>query len=168
MRILDTSANSESLPTRDPGPSGIVTEFGADYWDAFRIADVRGVRPAAWARACLGGTDAAHRAFGIVVWGLLLGFDLAPPGADGTLVGWQVTTDTEDQFVMDADGSRMTGRMAFVRDGGELSWTTMLRHHSHSGPVVWSALAPVHRAIVPRNLTAARRALARRAPTSEV
>ncbi|HEY4269309.1 MAG TPA: hypothetical protein VGM94_14080 [Galbitalea sp.] len=148
---------------RDVDCLGVVADFGADYWDAFRITGLGGVRPSSWAAASLGAVEVAHRAFGIVVWGGLLGFDLAPRDTDGALVGWQVTADTQDQFFLDADGSRMAGRMAFTRDGDDLVWTTMLRHHSASGPRVWAVLSPVHRAIAPRSLMMARRALAREA-----
>jgi hypothetical protein len=110
----------------------------------------------------LRGADDANGAFSRLVWAGLLGFDLAPRGTPGTLYGWRVTTADQARFVMEADGARMAGRMVFDVEGDAVTWTTLLRFHTLPGRLVWSVAGHAHRAIAPRSLTQARRALASR------
>ncbi|MGA8988626.1 hypothetical protein [Aeromicrobium sp.] len=140
-------------------PPSTVAEFSADYWDAFRISRVAGARPSGWAMSALSGADAANRAFGGLVWHTLMGFELAPRGASGALVGWHIATDTSDKLVLDVDGTRTVGRMTFEHVGSDLLWTTMLRHHGRTGERMWTVLGKAHRVLAPRCLEHARRSL---------
>lgn len=159
MRITLGRLSRGLSASRETRPSPAVAEFGADYWDAFRISSVDGARPSQWAASALSGAEAANRAFGRMVWHTLMAFELAPRGASDALVGWHVTADTPDRLVLDADGSRTAGRMLFEHVGGDVLWTTMLRHHGRSGAVTWSVLGHAHRALAPRCLEHARRSL---------
>lgn len=159
MRIILARPAQQETATRDSDPPSASTEFSADYWDAFRIAGVNGVRPGKWAASALGGAEVANRAFGGLVWHTMMGFELAPRDATDALVGWHISTDAADKFVLDVDGSRTAGRMVFVCDGDDLLWTTMLRHHSRSGAAIWAVLGKAHRALAPRCLEHARRSL---------
>src|SRR3954447_950050 len=136
--------------------SPVVAEFGAEYWDSYAIAAVPGVAPRECARLSLRGADGV---FGPVVWHGLLGFKLAEKQAPGTLVGWSIGRDTEDQYVLDVDGSLMTGRMVFALVNGQIVWTTMLKFHNTRARRTWSIAGNAHRAIAPRVLGGARQAL---------
>lgn len=96
-----------------------------------------------------------------VIWGGVLGFDLADRATRGTFVGWRVTEDVPDRYMMEVAGSRMTGRMVFARTSTGMEWTTMLRFDRATARVVWSAVGRSHREIAPRSLAAARRRLER-------
>ena len=133
-----------------------VAEFGAEDWDSFAIASVPGVAAREWARLSLRGADGV---FGSVVWHRLLGFDLADGATPGTLVGWQIGQDCDDHFVLDVDGSLMTGRMVFAQPDETVVWTTMLRFHNVTARRIWTLAGNAHRAIAPRALSRARRAI---------
>src|SRR4051794_6776900 len=105
-------------------------DFPADYGDAFTVdVDVvPGTTAADWARSSLRGADVAKGAFRTLVWHSVLGFDLAAAGTPGTFVGWQISTDRPEQFVLDADGRLMRGRMVFDLSPSTVTWTTMLSY----------------------------------------
>jgi hypothetical protein len=137
----------------------LVAEFRADYVDAFQIEPVPGATARAWMEASLHGSDAHGGLFRSVVWHGLLRFDLAGPDRDGTAFGWQVSADRHDLVVLDVDGPLAAGRMVFaVAD--ETTWTTMLRfHRRRTAHVLWAAIGPGHRAVVPSCLDRAARHL---------
>jgi len=134
----------------------VVAEFAAEYWDSFAIAAVPAVAPREWARLSLRGADGV---FGSVVWHRLLGFDLAAAATPGTLVGWQISRDSDDEYVLDVDGSLMAGRMVFAFVDNQVVWTTMLKFHNTTARRIWTLAGNAHRAIAPRALSRARRAM---------
>ncbi|MGB8406483.1 MAG: hypothetical protein WCE30_20705 [Mycobacterium sp.] len=135
-------------------------DFPTDYWDSFHIHSGAGSRPAReWARLCLRGAETANRAFSRIAWQGLLGFHLAARGTNGTLVGWRILVDTPTQFVLDADGSRMAGRMVFAVSDTDVEWTTMLHYHSTTGRLLWAIAGTAHRALAPACLNRAGDAL---------
>jgi hypothetical protein len=155
---------AQRQPCRVEPDPGLVTEFGADYADAFTASASARHSAREWAYASLRGAEAAGGAFGRGVWGGLLGFRLATKGTAGTLVGWQVSVDDPNRLVLDADGRLMAGRMTFLVSGTEVTWTTMLRYHRPAARRIWAAAGHAHRALAPRCLRAARHSLGRAAP----
>ena len=97
------------------------------------------------------------------IWHGALGFDLAPAGTPDTFVGWQISTDLPERFVLDADGRLMRGRMVFEVSTAFVTWTTMLAFHRPAGVRVWSIAAHVHRALARELLGRAAATLQRRA-----
>ena len=136
-------------------PEALAAEY--DYSDCFRVAAVPGVSAGEWARATLRGADGT---FSRVVWQGILGFDLTS-GAPGTWVGWPVTEDSPERFVMETGGRLMAGRMVFDVDATEVRWTTSLRYHGATGRLVWATVGAAHRWIAPRTLDGGRRRLLR-------
>jgi hypothetical protein len=136
--------------------------FPADYSDAFSVAAVPGATAAEWARRCLRGADVANGVFRRGVWHAVLGFDLAGAGTADTFVGWQVSADLPERFVLDADGRLMRGRMVFDVSPTTVTWTTMLAFHRASGARTWSVASHVHRALARRLLARAASSLRRR------
>ncbi|UJA19031.1 hypothetical protein HJD18_01635 [Thermoleophilia bacterium SCSIO 60948] len=163
MRTTAGPSRREARPSAT-APSGSsrsahadpIADFGPDYLDRFSVgADPRDLPARDWARRSLAGAEAANAAFGRLVWGGLLGFDL-DRGAPGTMFGWRVTGDSPDELVIDTDGSRMAGRMVFAHFEGELVWTTMLRFHGSAGRRIWGVAGNAHRFIAPRALESAK------------
>jgi len=144
-----------AVATRIDVPKALAAEF--DYSDCFRAAAVPGAAAGDWARATLRGADGP---FSRIVWQGILGFDLTS-GAPGTFVGWPITQDAPERFVMETGGRLMSGRMVFDVDETEVRWTTSLRYHGSIGPVIWAAAGPAHRRIAPRSLEIGRRRLLR-------
>lgn len=130
-------------------------DFAADYADAFTVETGPRMSASEWATACLSGAGAGRGAFATLVWHGLLGFDLAPMGEPGTLVGWRIRSDGEDLFELETDGRLMAGRMRFEVTSTEVTWTTMLRFHRAAAGRIWAAAGPVHRALAPRLLSRA-------------
>jgi hypothetical protein len=130
---------------------------GVDYADCFRVAAVPGASAGDWARATLRGADGA---FSRIVWQGILGFDLTS-GAPGTFVGWPITEDSPERFVMETGGRLMAGRMVFDVDETEVRWTTSLRYDGTIGRVIWAGAGAAHRRIAPRSLEGGRRRLLR-------
>jgi hypothetical protein len=95
------------------------------------------------------------------MWQAALGFDLAAAGTPGTFVGWHISTDLPEQFVLDADGRLMRGRMVFDLSATTVCWTTMLEFRRNVGARIWSVAGHAHRAIAPRLLGQAATSLAR-------
>jgi hypothetical protein len=143
-----------------PEPA-LVADFAADYADAFRMPADDGRTARDWAAASLAGAEVAGGAFARLAWHGLLGFELAPRGTAGTVVGWRVSVDEPQRCVLDVDGRLMAGRIVFALTEGVVTWTTMLRYHRPAAGRVWAVAGHLHRALAPRCLNAARRTLAR-------
>lgn len=157
-RVAMPDLTTDSAPAgRNPGsPPDRVLEFEPDYVDRFAVdAGPHELEPRHLARRALAGAAAANDAFGRLVWGALLGFEL-DRGAPGTMLGWRVSSETATELVLDTDGPRMAGRMVFARSGDELVWTTMLRFHGAAGRRIWALAGNAHRFIAPRALASAR------------
>jgi len=147
-------------------PDRIADGFAPDYGDCFRTVSPVHVDARHWASESLRGAEGGGGVFSRIVWHGLLGFELAPSGSPGTLVGWSVRLDTSRRFELETDGSLMAGRMVFLVGGGEVSWATLLRFHRSRGRVIWAAAGHVHRAVTPRCLHSAGQALTRTSVTT--
>ena len=132
----------------EPDPA-IVTDFDADYADAFRIDGIPGTTAGSWMDASLHGSEAARGLFRTVVWHGLLRFDLAGDLEAETAFGWHISVEEHQRVVLDTDGSLAAGRMVFAATDGTTTWTTMLRYHHPLARYVWAVLGNGHRAIAP-------------------
>jgi len=137
-----------------------VADFPADYWDSFATT-ATGASAQQWARLSLRGAESAGGIFSLLIWQGLLGFNLDTPGAPGTVAGWRIADETPQRVVLDADGRLMQGRMVFEIAGQDTTWTTMIHYHHALARPIWTVASQVHRALVPRCLHGAQRALRR-------
>jgi hypothetical protein len=153
---MDFAASVRRVETTPPW----VNDFGADYWDCFAISGP-GESALEWARLSLRGAEASGGIFSRVVWHGVLGFELTAPNTPGTVVGWWITDSSPTSLVLDTDGRMMAGRMVFQTSEAGATWTTMVRYHHPLARPVWQIAAHAHRALVPRCLMGARRALNR-------
>jgi hypothetical protein len=140
----------------EPPAEALRFQPDCDYADAFALVGAPDAPARGWAAAALGsGGELGQRVFGSLVWHGLLGFDLAAPGTDGTMVGWTVAVDEPDLFVLKTDGRLMTGCMVFAIDGSTVTWTTALHYLSPRAEPIWALAQRVHRALAGRLLTRA-------------
>jgi hypothetical protein len=158
-------AHSTYPVTRITTAPAALTDFPADYWDCFTTPAMHGGADQ-WARTSLRGAQSLGGLFSLVVWQGVLGFSLDPPATPGTVAGWQITEQSPKRCVLDADGRLMRGRMIFEVAGGEATWTTMIHYHQPLARPIWKLAANAHRALVPRSLRGAQRALSRADTTS--
>ncbi|MDH2416467.1 hypothetical protein [Nocardioides sp. CER19] len=133
--------------------------FDADYADAFRLQARPREDARTWAAAALRGAEARGGLFATLVWRGVLGLRVARVGTACTVAGWRVAFETPERVVLAAGGGRMSGRMVFDIDDVGLTWTTMLVFHRPPARLTWQVAGGAHRALVPRCLLAAERAL---------
>lgn len=134
-----------------------------DYADAFSLVGAPQASARVWAKLCLaGGPEFQQRVFGTLVWHGVLGFDLAKPGTEGTMVGWKIEVDEPDLFALKTGGRLMTGAMVFTIADDTVTWTTALHYLKPGAKPIWAGAQHVHRALAGRLLTNAARAIGRR------
>jgi hypothetical protein len=159
-----TAALSRRAARVQPPADALAFLPGQNYADAFSVADPPPASARTWAERCLAGEpEWQHRVFGTLVWHGVLGFDLAQPGTDGTMVGWRIAVDEPELFVLKTDGRLMAGCMVFAIDGRSVTWTTALEYHSTRAKTIWSGAQHAHRMLAGRLLGRAAHAIARTA-----
>jgi hypothetical protein len=139
--------------TVEPGRIVLSSGHEADYSDRFRV-ETTIFPPSARvvATTLLAGSEAYGGAFARLVWKRTMGLDIRL-GDPHTVAGWAVDTDRYDQFVLACGGRRTSGLMVFDTTSTTISWTTALVFHTPVAALLWRGLGPVHRALVPRQLT---------------
>jgi hypothetical protein len=142
------------LPAAD---TALATLSRVDYTDAFR-ADVSSLSPRsgeAWAREMIEGAPPAVRK-GLRQGWTALGLKLAPDGAGGSVLGWRIRHSDADYALLGVDSRiGMPAQLLFKPDGDSLLFATIVGECNPVARVVWAAIGPRHRRIVPRLLAAA-------------
>ena len=142
------------LPAAD---AVLATLSRVDYTDAFR-ADVSSLWPRsgeAWAREMIEGAPPAVRK-GLRQGWKALGLKLAPDGAEGCILGWRIRHSDADYALLGVDSRiGMPAELLFKPDGGSLLFATIVGQGNPLARVVWAAIGPRHRRIVPRMLATA-------------
>jgi hypothetical protein len=150
---------AREIPVRDDVRT--VSRFPAtDYADSFEISVTTGTRtPEQWARAVFEDAPAAMRLFLTGGW-RALGLRLGPPRSARHVLGWRIAAARPDAAVLEARSAMgITARLVLQAGASSLLFATFVRSDGLAGRVAWSAVAPLHRLIVPRLLAgAARRA----------
>jgi hypothetical protein len=142
------------LPAAD---TALATLSRVDYTDAFR-ADVSSLSPRsgeAWAREMIEGASPAVRK-GLRQGWTALGLKLAADGAEGSVLGWRIRHSDADYALLGVDSRiGMPAELLFKPDGDSLLFATIVGQGNPVARVVWAAIGPRHRRIVPRLLAAA-------------
>ena len=142
------------LPAAD---AALATLSRVDYTDAFR-ADVSSLSPRsgeAWAREMIEEAPPTVRR-GLRQGWQALGLKLAPDGAEGCVLGWRIRHSDADHALLGVDSwIGMPAELLFKPDGDSLLFATIVGQHNPLARVVWAAIGPRHRRIVPRLLAAA-------------
>src|SRR5215218_6091054 len=89
---------------------------------------------------------------GRMIFGPILGLDLAPPKAPDTVAGWRLAEQGEDWIRMEAAGKRVVGQIIVRSAGGLLSVTTFIQYVSRLGSTIWRMWSNVHRRAMPKLL----------------
>jgi hypothetical protein len=156
---VTTAAPTVSRTEPDPV---LIGDFHADYADAVRIHTQAHHDARTWAAQILRGAEARRGFFATFVWRGILGLRIAPIGTPGTVAGWRIASETATRVVLAAEGRPISGRMVFDTSDVAVTWTTMLVFHRSIGRQIWDLAGRAHRAIEPRCLLTAERALSTR------
>nr|WP_246305941.1 DUF2867 domain-containing protein [Allobranchiibius huperziae] len=101
------------------------------------------------ARAMFEGAPAPVRRLLEAGWRLVLGLRLLPAASDRAIVGWAISSSTDEEVVLTADSRLLTAVKIVRRDGPELIATTSVRYESKWGRLVWPVVLPAHLVIEP-------------------
>jgi Protein of unknown function (DUF2867) len=117
-----------------------------DYQDAFAAQTPTQHTPEEWTRLIFAGTPPALRR---VLRGVfkLLRFGQAPSRAGHSLPGKIIHSGPEDMVLGFDLAIGLTARIIVVNPPGQVVMTTLVRSNRARGRVVWTMLAPIHRAV---------------------
>jgi hypothetical protein len=131
----------------------IVTSDEYDYADAFEVsvsrADTRSAEEVV--RAGLEGAPRWLRTMVLTAHRHVLRFELAPGGTPNHVMGWEVLTAEHDSIRLRATGPLMHGVLVARRVGPNTAVleTYVSYRQPVLGRIVWTAVAPIHRAVAP-------------------
>ncbi|RAV11638.1 hypothetical protein DQP55_13490 [Mycolicibacterium sp. GF69] len=117
-----------------------------DYADAFevRVRRPRDRGAAAWMRLILEGAPLATRVRLLAAWSAI-GLRLRVPGADGTILGWEIRAEDDDFVLLGAASSiGMPGQLSLRRREDGLLFATVVRHDNSVARTVWSTIEAAH------------------------
>jgi hypothetical protein len=131
-----------------------------DYRDGFRLelADGPGLSGEEWAREMLDGASPDTRRSLRRGWPLL-GLKMAPPGADGAILGWRLRHSGADYALLGADSwIGMPAELLLRPEPGGLFFATFIQQRNPLVRALWVPIGPPHRRVLPALM---RRAAAR-------
>lgn len=130
----------------------------ADYTDTFAIAGAGRHGAEEWARAAFESSPRDDWKAQLV-WRGALQLRLGGGGTPDRVAGWQVVENSTERLVVAAASWHLRAWLVWEADADGVRVTTRLAYRSPAGRAVWTALGPVHRRAVPGLLAAARRRL---------
>jgi hypothetical protein len=146
--IVATEVEKVVVPA---GAAELSTLPRVDYMDAFRVdlaldATVSGEE---WAREMLEAAPAKTRRELRRGWPLL-GLKLESRGAEGSILGWRVR-HSDAEFALLGAESRigMPAELLFRPEPGGLLFATFVQQKNPLARIVWAAIGPHHRRVVP-------------------
>jgi hypothetical protein len=152
---VQTRATSADRTTRsgNTGPDNTGPDSaGPDYTDAFAVTTVAaGTRtPEQWARVTFEGAPRPMRWFLLVGWRAVLGFHLGPRPSVDHVLGWRIVTTEPDAIRLELRSALMTGQLLLRQTEPDLVvLTTEVFYRRRRASVLWSAVAPLHRQLIP-------------------
>lgn len=131
-----------------------------DYSDAFEVssapADSRS--PEQWARALFEDAPPVLRFLLPVGWRGALGFRLGPRPSPNHVLGWRIAETEADALRLELLSPLMTGQLILHAGQSTASVTTLVAHRHSAARMLWGAIAPIHRQLMPYLLGRANRA----------
>jgi hypothetical protein len=110
-----------------------------------------------WARLVLEDAPAATRTTLLSGWASL-GLKVGRPGSAGSVLGWQVRSNTLDHVLLRADSRiGMPGELLFKREPDALLFSTFVQYDNPAARALWAGVEHVHVPIVRRLLEQAGR-----------
>jgi hypothetical protein len=150
----NSDARRVGVPQAARGRSALAR---VDYADAFVIETRPGDErtPEEWAQALLGGAPAA----GQRLWSAVAALGILPRAAGGgspprrVIGSWDVRCSRDDfaQLVASAPIG-LSAELLFERQHDGLLWATFVQLDNAVARAAWTAIAPIHRRVVPRLL----------------
>jgi hypothetical protein len=139
-----------------------------DYMDAFRVQlpDGPALSGEAWARETLEAASAETRKSLRRGWDLL-GMKLAPPGAEGSVLGWHLRHNDADHALLGLDSwIGMPAELLFRPEPDGLLFATLIGQRNPLVRLMWAPIGPPHRRVVPALLRHAAARVAAGAPSA--
>ena len=130
----------------------IVATEPCDYADAFEVplAATDGRSADELVRAGLESVPRWLGAVALIAHRYVLRFDLAPLSAPDHLLGWEITDRDPDSIRLSATGALLDGVLVAKRvPPSTVRLETFVNYRRPMARLVWAAVAPLHRAIVP-------------------
>ena len=139
----------------------IVATESCDYADAFEVslAATDGRSADELVRAGLQSVPRWLGAVVLIAHRHVLRFDLAALSAPNQLLGWEIAEREPDSIRLTATGALLDGVLVAKRvPPSTARLETFVRYRRPMARLVWAAVAPIHRAVVPVLLRGAARA----------
>ena len=131
----------------------VLVADGYDYADAFEMSagevDARSAEDIV--SAGLEGAPRWLRPIVAIAHRYVLGLDLAPLSAPNHIAGWEIVDSDQDTTTLRAAGPLLEGLLVARRTSPSSAvLETFVRYRAPVlAPLIWAAVAPVHRAVVP-------------------
>jgi len=119
---------------------------GIDYADHVTLATDVDATPEQWARAMFGDVPSVA---GRLIWRGLLGLRLSRGRSPATVGGWRIGQRGRDWLRLEAASWFLGGNFIVHTTDGRVSLATLLHYRRPPGHVVWPALSPIHRRLLP-------------------
>jgi hypothetical protein len=140
----------------------LTTLARVDYQDAFRVDSSRapGHSGEEWARALVEAAPQSVRTSLLRGW-TALGLKLAPPDAEGAVLGWEVRHGGEGFALLGRDSRiGMPAELLFKPEPDGFLFATFIEQGNPLARSIWAPIAALHRRVVPALLARAEGRLA--------
>lgn len=144
----------------DPPPSSASRhELGSlDYVSAFAIENTHPRWTSEqWARAVWEGAPAIVQVGLRLGWRIFLRLPVAERHLPDHILGWQFTEHGPGELNLESKSPLIGAQNRVLVDTGEVRWVTYVHFNSVLARLVWTVIAPVHHAFIPRALEHAAR-----------
>ena len=131
------------IPEQDRSASSLPN---ADYADSFSIATGISASPEQWARAMFGDVPSPGQRF---IWRRVLGFRLSRGRSSHSVAGWRIAERHARWIRLETESRLFSANLVVRTSERRVMLTTFVRYDRGAGRIVWTALSPVHRRLIP-------------------
>jgi hypothetical protein len=133
-----------ALPTQ-------ATDNPPDYRDAFEVptdrTDTR--TPEQWARAVFEGAPRKSRWFLLLGWRGVLGLRLGPRPSSSHVLGWRIVETSPEAVRLELRSALMTAHLILRVASSTAVLTTHVYYTRRLAHLLWAAVGPIHRQMIP-------------------
>jgi Protein of unknown function (DUF2867) len=145
------SARSSGARRVEDSPDPKSTESPPDYREGFEVSlsptDTRSAEE--WSRSVFEEAAPPVRWFLLVGWRAVLGLRLGPRPSPDHVLGWRIVSSEPDRIRLELRSSLMTSTLKLVVSGSTVVLATNVHYAGSTARVLWTALGPVHRTVLP-------------------
>ncbi|OBF83714.1 hypothetical protein A5791_02540 [Mycobacterium sp. 852002-51163_SCH5372311] len=118
-----------------------------DYADAYAARTPIVRTPEQWARAIEESHGLLMRTVVRPIHRHVLGFQLAPSGLPGHVIGFEILHSEASEGVLGTCGRILTPRIVALTSPGQLVLSTLVKYEHPSARIIWSLVGPIHRMV---------------------